>query len=211
VTHLGREALARWRDQPSAEARAEVVDHLARCPDCAARLADLVRDRPVPVTGSPSRFQPAPFVARGLAVRQQAAGPVTRRRATGAAGWSILVGAAAAVVVLALAVRLAPPASPVVTRGRPVLAIVSPIGDVADATEFRWSAPAGASAFRLEILDAGGQLVHEGRVRGSAVTLSDGVAALLVPGEEYSWTVSRLDGHGNLIDTTPPAAFVIRR
>ena len=84
TAHLDREQLLRWRDHGAAEDRAAVIGHLAACGSCAATYAELVRTGPA--VSQPVRFDPADFVSRGYAVREQ----VARREAAAGSrvpGW----------------------------------------------------------------------------------------------------------------------------
>lgn len=206
MTHLSREALVLWRDHPSEDARATVVAHLAVCNQCAAFYAELVRTRPLEEEAVPSRFDPAEFKARGLALRRGAAPRPGRR-------WLIMTLAAAAIVVLAVfAVQRRPPDESPVTRGAAGLQVVAPVGAVDRLAELTWTAPGSSDTFLVEILDASGGLLHEARVRGrQSFVMPPDVRARLQPGVEYRWMVSRLDARGERVESSPLATFRIAK
>jgi hypothetical protein len=206
MTHLSRDVLVAWRDHPTEDLRAAVVAHLAVCNACAARYAELVRTRPA--DQPPQQPDLDAFRVRGLAVRTEP--PAVSR----VPRWPFLTLAAAALVALAVFVARPRPATapPPVMRGAASFAAVGPVGPVTDASVFTWRAPAGSSAFRIEILDASGVVVHEAQVRGAdRFVLPPEVAAQLRPGVTYHWMVSRLDGRGDVIDSSPIASFTIAR
>jgi hypothetical protein len=94
MTHLSQDALVAWRDHPTEETRTPVMMHLAECAECAAAYAELIRAQPVDV--GPSRFNPADFAVRGLAVGLRA------HSHSPAAGWRRLSADLATTVVRGL-------------------------------------------------------------------------------------------------------------
>ena len=202
MRHLTRETLVAWRDHPTEDARAPVVGHLATCNACGALYAELIRTRPAEdVADLPDHED---FVARGRALRPTAA-PRRRR-------WPLVTLAAAAVVVLAVFVTWPRPADPPVARGASDLDVIAPVGAVPEATVISWRAPAGSDIFRVEIMDASGNVIHEARVTGSRrFVLPPDLTTRLLPGIQYRWMVSRLDARGDTIDSSPLAAFTITK
>lgn len=59
---------------------------------------------------------------------------------------------------------------------------------------FRWKAIEGATAYRLELQDGAGKLLHEARVEATELRLPDGVK--LEDGKTYSWEVSTRQANG---------------
>ena len=209
MTHLTRDVLLAWRDAPTDALRAQVVPHLAACQRCSALFAELIRT--ASAAGEPERFNPAEFVSRGLAAGGPAAGEVKRRSA-----WPLVALAAAAVVVLAVFVARqagnSTADSPPVVRGGESLRAVAPAGEVDGVPEFVWDSPGDAPSYRIEIVDGTGGPIYEARVSGARrLTLPPAIAARLMPGLDYRWSVSRLDARGDIADSSPLQSFRIRR
>ena len=214
MTHLTRETLIAWRDQPTDELRAMVVPHLASCDACSAIYAELIRTRSA--DDAPQRFNPADFVTTGVSVptrvdaRAKGAPPAVPR------GWLVPIGALAAAAVILLAVyvgrRPAPPDAST-TRGGSTLAIVAPIGQVNRVNELRWNGPAAADVtYRVEILDSTGQSIFESRVTGkTTLDIPVSVQTSLIAGAQYQWLVSRLDRRGETIEVSPTEKFQVVR
>lgn len=199
MTHLSRDELIAWRENPSDETRATVVGHLAECARCASTYAELVRTRPS--SEAPKALNPADFVARGRTAGGQSSRVVTR--------WFVPLAAAAALVIAVVSLRHGPEPEIPVTRGGTILAPKAPLGSVDTAREFSWDGLADTS-YRFELSTAGGDLLHDARVRGTRYQLPQDVQARLKPGVEYQWTVAQLDTRGDTLDVSRPAIFVIR-
>jgi hypothetical protein len=208
VTHLSTDTLVAWGDHPAEADRETIVAHLATCPQCAARYAELLRSGPAE-TG-PTRFDPAAFRACGLAVRDR------RPRSTGLR-WVLPALAAAALIAIAVLLpKLRPAPDESVVRGGPGLRAIAPVGNAivpAGPLEFIWTAPVAAeTTFRVEITDAGGSVIDDARVTGvQKFALPPAVQAQLRPGAPYHWFVSRLNVRGEAVQSSPLATFTIAR
>jgi hypothetical protein len=205
VTHLTRDELVRWHETGSAQDRDRIVGHLAACDDCGRLYGEVLQTSPVAV--------PVPLAdaARELA-------PLGHRAVSGRrAFWSPgrLVAAAAAVVLLGVL------ASPMVSRWTTgedsdrgvrgtTLQVTSPVGPVVPPLEFQWASPFAASRYRVEVLDASGQVVALATVAAERATWSDFAAPTPAPGA-YTWRVTALDGSGATIAVSNTGAFVVGR
>lgn len=208
MTHLSNDALIAWRDHPADANRAAIVGHLASCGECAARYAELLRSEPA--DEAPGRFDPAAFRARGIAVREAQSRSTSVR-------WLVPVVAAAALVALAVLLpRLRPAPEESVVRDGPGLRAISPVGiDLVPAgpIELTWSAPvSGDTTFRVEITDAAGNVIYDGKVTGAQkLTLPADAQSQLKPGAPYHWLVGRLNARGEVVQSSPLATFTIGR
>jgi hypothetical protein len=199
VTHLSRDELIGWRDSPADERRAAIVGHLAECGRCAAVYAELVRTRPS--SAEPETLNPSDFVLRGRAAGNQS--PRLNPR------WFVPLAAAAGIVMAVFLFPRNPDPDTPVMRGGAALAPQAPTGTVDAVREFSWDGPADAS-YRLELSIAGGDLLHEARVRGTRYQLPPDVQARLKSGGDYQWTVMQLDVRGDIVEASRPATFTIR-
>jgi hypothetical protein len=157
-------ALAR-REGPE-EVRLATLDHAMRCADCRAEL-DLLRSIEVAgaeagATARPGRRWMAPLA---LAASVLLAVVIGRWALPGTPESDVVRSGTADRVTL-----LAPPAE--ASSGSPIL--------------FAWHPIAGASRYRLEVMDAGGDVVLEAETADTAVLLRG--AAELAPGE-YQWWI----------------------
>lgn len=211
MTHLSHEDLVRWRDTGEAADRARVTGHLARCSDCRETYAALVRLRPA--AGPPFRFEPAQFVERGYAAFAPAAAP-------GAGVWrwrpafAVAGLAAAALLVVAIALpRLRPALLPgdaaiPEVRGTDVQ-LLSPVGRVDEVSEFRWTSPARAASFRLEVFD-GDARVYSAVVGATRADVDPTLRDRLRPGGRYGWQVYALDERGEVLLSSPRRTFILQ-
>ena len=154
-----------------AGARAAVMPHLATCARCRGVVASVARS----------------LSDSGLA-REVAAVEGRGRR-----GWvRIGLPAAAAAILLAVAVPRWVDDMRAGHRGPPVPGAlaphpVAPVGTVADAAAFRWTAVTGANRYRVTLFDAAGRVLYETQLADTAATLPDSVT--LTPGRPYLWMV----------------------
>jgi hypothetical protein len=202
VSHLTDEELERWRDEGNPNDRDRVLGHLASCPDCRERLADLVRS--APAAAAQTSFDPAPFIQRGSEVF------APRRRWSARSLWLGLGGLAIAAASLFIVLR--PVTSTVVPgeiRGSELLAI-SPAGTSASVTEFKWASPFAAPRYRVVVRDAAGAIALQLESSRESASVTGESQAKLVPGA-YQWTVDALDATGAVIASSKPQTFTIGR
>ena len=88
---------------------------------------------------------------------------------------------------------------------------IAPVGRVDRLRDFVWRGPMYVSAFRIEIRDTRGALIHDERIRQRYLRLTPELKGRLRPGVEYHWTVSRLDERGVAIAVSPQATFTVPR
>ncbi len=164
----------------AAAERRRLLDHVAGCTECTR----IYRALGILERGARA-FDPG-VPRRGLALPARP-GPVAWRWGAAAA-----LAAAAAAVVLWIGVRPPAPAVPPaagVVRSGPAAAVPvlrSPLGTVAGPVAFAWEAVPGAVRYRLELLDA------DGEVLGAVVTGGTGAAwPAAVPARpgRYYWRV----------------------
>lgn len=81
------------------------------------------------------------------------------------------------------------------------LALAAPADGAAfvDDATFQWAAVKGAAAYRLQVLDAGGNNVASMLVKGTGTRLSGFVRAQLQGPAVYKWRVTASDADGNLV------------
>lgn len=199
MTHLSREELIAWRDNPSGDVRDRVVGHLAECSACTATYAALVRT--TPFADAPSTLNAADFVARGRAAGSASPRVITR--------WLVPLAAAASLVMAVLLFRQGPEPEVPVMRGGAALAPRAPMGTVDLAREFLWDGLSD-TPYRFELSTTSGDLIHEARVRALRYELPQDVQSRLRGGVDYQWTVAQLDARGDTLDVSQPATFRIR-
>lgn len=157
-------ALAR-REGPE-ETRLATLDHAMSCADCRAEL-DLLRSI-------------------------ELAGATTGATARPGRRWMAPLALAASVVLAVLVGRWALPGTPEgeVVRSGPAdrVTLLAPPAEAATGSPilFAWHPIAGASRYRLEVMNRGGEVVLEAETADTAVVLQG--AADLAPGE-YQWWV----------------------
>lgn len=158
--------LALVRREGAEETRLATLDHVMSCADCRAEF-DLVRS--IELAGAET----------GAAAR-----PGRR--------WMAPVALAASVVLAVVIGRYALPGTPerdVVRSGeKERLTLLAPPADVASGSPilFAWHPFEGAGRYRLEVMNAAGELVLEAETADTAIVLQS--AADLAPGE-YQWWV----------------------
>lgn len=150
--------------------------HIADCGHCRGQLAALVD-----LLGDPG-------VSAELRRLQQ-------HRMRWTSGASGLAGAgliAAAAVTLVLLLRKQPDQETAFHRAPTITAtaapvLLSPVGDVPDASILTWGAVAGADRYRVTLFDAAGQVRYQIQVADTTVALPDSIA--LGAARSYLWKV----------------------
>ncbi len=86
-------------------------------------------------------------------------------------------------------------------KERGAIAVVAPDDGAAfvDNTPFQWGAVKGAAAYRLQVLDAGGNHVASMLVKGAETRLSGFARSQLQGPAVYKWRVAAADVDGNVI------------
>jgi hypothetical protein len=203
MTHLTRDQLLAWRDAPSPASREMIIGHLAACDECAAIYAELIRIRSV--EQPPERFDPRDFVEAGYAAARPPVPLVAFRPRL----WVPL--AAAAAVVLAVLLPLMRPATdavvPTDTLRSGAVEALAPAGPTAGVIEFRWTSPAAADRYAVEVKDPAGQRIFYRETREAQLAGDAVLVAALQPGMRYTWTVTALDATGETLSQSPPREF----
>jgi hypothetical protein len=202
MTHLTRDELVGWRDDPDESLRDRVLSHLAACDTCGAVYAELMRTRPS--IEDPIALQPRDFVAAGIAAAGTGRTAWLRRRAV----WVGLPAMAAAALV-AFAVlrqpRVAPLSDPTSDiRGSEIVAF-SPTGTVSQIAEFKWTSPFRATTYRLSVKS------QDGAVVWTKDSPQEHAAATTLPPGRYTWKVDAFDAAGRVIASSRDQPFEIRR
>jgi hypothetical protein len=180
--HLDEAALAEIAEgRGSPELSQSRVDHLTGCPSCRrglASLLELLADEHV------SREM------QRLDTPQRATIPRSRRLAW--VGGVLASGVAIATAVLMLLpgeqnLMVAMRHGSRTITASDTLELTYPIGDVADATRFRWRPVRGSVEYRLTLYDANSRVVYERELADTLVELPDSVR--LAPLRSYLWKV----------------------
>lgn len=204
MTHLTRAELAAWHATPAESDRAHIVGHLAECDVCGAMYAELIRAH---VPDALEHFTAGQFRDAGYAALAPSHGRMLLFRPR-----VLLPVAAAAAILLAVWVptlrREDDPArsTPQVLRGG-VPEAIAPSGDVTGPIEFRWTAPAGADRYAVEVKGQDGRRVFYRETRDPRLSAGAELDAALAPGGAFTWTVATLDGSGEVIAESHPRAF----
>jgi hypothetical protein len=159
--------LAVTRREGPEEQRLEVLDHVMGCGACRSEF-DLLRA--IDQAGAETE-RPA-LIAR-------------RRR-----GWLAPVALAAAVVVVAVGLKLTTREGPDVERGTvDAVTLLAPGAEIDPGAPvtFAWQPVSGAHRYEIEVLDEQGSVVFAQATEQTSATLPD--ARRLVPGASYRWWV----------------------
>jgi hypothetical protein len=155
-----------------AQARAELLPHLASCARCRSELASIARALAAPEIAAELRGAGVPRANRW---------------------WRVAVPVAAAALLLLLirpALIRTPPIGPhrdpVLTNGT-APAGIAPAGTVATVSRLLWKSVQGADRYRVTLFDAGGRVLYEVEPLDTLATLPDSVR--LSPGQRYLWRV----------------------
>jgi hypothetical protein len=182
--------------------REAILAHSGSCPACGAELELAARFE----SGDESDPEAVDRVVERLRGRAEGTVipfPAARRRSAP----TVWRWAAAALVVLAagfaiqaartgLGPRVEGPATAEVVRGGQIEAS-EPSGEVAGApAQLVWQSVAGATSYRLEILDAAGDDLWSAAAAAPPLRLPAAVRAELRPHTRYSWRVIALDAAG---------------
>jgi hypothetical protein len=209
VSHLTPDELARWRNQGAEADRSRVVRHLAECDTCGAAYAELVRSRsleeqaPAGAARDPiETLEPAALRPHGYAALRRPIAPT----AWLAAAASVAVAALGAGLYMSGTSRDAERAPASAVRGSE-LVILAPVGATSGPVEFRWSSPVAAPAYRVDVFDSAGQLVHSIRT-AEEVARDPGLPERLRPGARYTVVVTALAADGRVLLSSAPQPFV---
>jgi hypothetical protein len=197
MTHLTRDELLAWRDNPAPADRERTISHLAACDACGALYAELFRTRPADLPSA--HFKAGEFAQRGYS-----AGAASRRR-PGLARVLVPLAAAAAIVAAIVIPRLAPDPDPVADpgaiRGSRIEAVQAVAGG---AIIFTWTSPFVADRYAVEVIDASATRIFYRETRESRLTPGPELSERLRPGSRYTWTVTALDTAGEVIGRSRP-------
>lgn len=209
MKHLTDQELALWRDASTDASRSQIVDHLAACRVCSAKLAELVREAPADTSASASapRFDAADFVASGH--RAIARPPSVR------VGWAWASAAAAAILLMGIFI---PRVYDIVgtdtdtransaRRGVAVEAL-QPSGTVEAPFVFRWRNGREDGTYLVEIFDEERELVFSRKLERTTLDSSE-LDETLEPGRRYVWMVSIVDSSGAALATSALTRFQI--
>jgi len=172
------------------EERRRFERHLLECPDCAedlyesAPVAEVFRER-AGLEEGPDQVATAPARPQRWRLRRVV----------------VLMGGVAAVVILALALRLLLPEQPAeIRRGEPTGSVLlyGPKDEVQAVETFRWAPVSGASEYRVTVLDEAGESVWEAVVAVPPALLPEEDRQALKAGESYFWRVEALSDDGRL-------------
>ena len=203
MTHLTRDELASWRRTAAEADRDRIVGHLAACDACAGMYADIIRDA---VDERPAHFNAADFRDAGYRVLAPTRRPLLLRpRVLFPLGVAAALVAAVWVPTLRRTVDVPATPAQVMRGGAPVT--IAPSGEVSGAVEFRWTAPAGADRYAIEVKDQAGRRVFYRETRDDRLAVDAAAVAALPQGTRLLWTVSTLDGAGEPIAQSAPRAF----
>lgn len=121
----------------------------------------------------------------------------------------LLPGAAAAVVILAFAVRRVPPSPPVPNASSTEIVAFIPVGEIRRVTEFRWASPVEASRYIIVARNGGTAEILRRETADQRLDIGLELTERFPPGL-YNWTVEALDRDGRTIATSRIQTFEIR-
>ncbi len=133
--------------------------------------------------------------------------PEERRRRRGLPG-GLIDGFVVVVALLAVACGAPPHARDAAARSTP-LEGVSPAGAVSPALTFRWNGNPTDGVVRVSIEDRAQRPIFAFPARGPSAPAPDGLAAVLTPGESFSWTVAAVDENGEPSRVSKPIQFSV--
>jgi hypothetical protein len=203
MTHLTDALLRRWVDAGDAADRDTVLEHIAACDACGARLADLVRT--LPAEAEPAHLEADDFRPRGY----EALGRPADRR-----GWIGLAAAAALALAVGAAYFRAPAMPPPVTRGEAAnVTLRHPVGETVDvnALVFEWDASGARGPFRVRVFDLAAPdtpvMTRDDAAPGFAPDRAE--RQRLTAGVRYRWFVEYTTDSGGTA-TSSAATFSIK-
>ena len=147
-------------------------------------------------------YRTAPLIAK-----MKPASPARRRRA-----WPVLLGAAAALVLIIFAARtFGPSQPPEQLRGTEQGSVVvyAPIGEVPQPTELDWKIVPPATSYEVTITTPEGEIVWKGTTQAPPLELPQAVSEQLEPKETYFWQVEALGEEGQSW-SSPQTKFTVR-
>jgi hypothetical protein len=206
MTHLTREELERWWRSDQLADRSRIVGHLAGCDECGALYGEVIEDRvPAP---EPPVAAAGNLVARAYRLYGKPLGAHVWR------SWTLGLGAAAAVMFLALAIPMLRHEGPRdIAREEGIrgtsLQPLAPIGTVVPPVRFQWASPVAADRFVVEVRDDEQRIVLTLSSATETVLLPDDQRTRLVAGRTYHWQAFALGPAGDEIFRAPVRTFVI--
>jgi hypothetical protein len=197
--------------------RGRVLAHAERCPACGAELA-LARAFAAPVTAAEADAVERVVARLGGGAGRVLAFPAARAARPAAVGWTRWAMAALLLLGIGLAFQatrsalppeLGEPGAGDVLRGGPIEAL-APLGELAQApAELRWRPVAGASRYRVELLDVGGEALGGGETATATYELTAMEQALLRPRASYAWRVVAFSPTGAELARSPVIEFAL--
>lgn len=86
----------------------------------------------------------------------------------------------------------------------------SPAGAVTLPLTFTWQGNTADGVVRISVEDRAQRPVFGFPAKGSAATAPGGIAAVLTPGETFTWTVSAVDHNGEVSRTSAAVEFRLK-
>jgi len=126
--------------------------------------------------------------------------------------WSLMVGTAAAVLLLVYVAGIFGPEEPEERlRGTEQGSVVvyAPIGEVPKPTELDWKIVPPATSYEVTIATPEGEIVWKGTTQAPPLELSQAVREKLEPKETYFWQVEALGEEGRSW-SSPQTRFTVR-
>ncbi len=226
---LSLDELERLAEDPS-----PTHPHLSTCPRCQAELAMLKEfetSSPLPDEGAAVTWISSEMERRLDQIKKGGV-VANRKQSTGWSGWlsGLLGSGSARWLVPVAAIALIAVASTMMLRSskQPQLIadsgngaaiyrsqqvdIVAPIGDLPDPPkELQWKAFAGATKYRVEVMEVDHVMVWSGESNYITVTIPAATRAKMLPGKPVLWRVTALDNHGQTLAASQIQRFSVRR
>jgi hypothetical protein len=86
---------------------------------------------------------------------------------------------------------------------------IAPAGPVTPPLTFTWDGDTADRVVRVSIEDRAQRPVFAFPARGASATAPEGIAAVLTPGEMFTWTVAVVDDNGGQSRTSAPVEFEV--
>ena len=206
MTHFTEAELKRWSESGPGTDRDRIVSHVVECFACMTAYSESIRDRKQVEIGSGEDL--GDFVQAGYASRNRGG----KAKLFTMAKWAVPLAAAAAIAIVISIPRLKPTqesSSQIHFRG-PALQALSPQGDSATVSEFRWASSVSASKYVITVGENATVLMtaNSPEPRWSA---SPQLIASLKPGHAYWWSVTAIDQDGSTIVSSDKQPFTVRQ
>jgi hypothetical protein len=225
-TKIWQEAVSAGKDCPSIEVLENIelgsadpkAQHVAGCPHCQTELA-MLRSFEAAVPAEDEGASVAWIAAQLQRYQQKQAAP-----ARPVLAWRnffkvpYMAAAAAMIVAITLGISLydrsgKPPINPNVNIGvmRSGVRLVGPVGNVAQVPqEFQWEAYAGATSYRVEVMEVDGHVDWSAQTSQTSLAASPEVKTIAAkPGKPLLWKVTALDASGAVIADSSPERFQV--